>query len=137
MNFISSVPSAVVMLDPETGTLQTNTMPIIPSSGGRRQLVLDLNGGDAALFKFNDGAPFVGYVTPAPAHLSLSKPGGAAAVSIEGTVGARYQLQSTPALSAPAWTGLTNVLLPESPWLFMDQGVSNRAASFYRAVGIP
>src|SRR5258706_6643749 len=45
MNFIASVPSSVVMLDPVTGLLQTNLMPVIPSTGGRRQLDLDLNGG--------------------------------------------------------------------------------------------
>jgi hypothetical protein len=137
MNFISTVPSAVVMLDPETGTLQTNTMPIIPSSGGRRQLTLDLSGGDAALFKFSDGAPFVGYVTPSAAQLSITRQGSAAAISLAGTIGARYQIQSSPALPVPVWTGLSNVLLPESPWLFLDQGASNRNSAFYRAVGLP
>jgi len=49
--------AAVEMLDPLTGALQTNTLPVV---NNLNQLVLNLNGGDAALFKFADGAPFVG-----------------------------------------------------------------------------
>jgi hypothetical protein len=54
--------TGLVMLDPATGQLQTNTLPTV---GGVRQLVLNLNGGDAALFKFANGAPFVG-LSPLP-----------------------------------------------------------------------
>ena len=49
--------TALEMIDPLTGLLQTNTLPVVNS---RHQLVLSLNGGDAALFKFANGAPFVG-----------------------------------------------------------------------------
>ncbi len=72
LNFLAAAPSSVVMLDPESGLLQTNTMATI--GGGRHQLVLDLNGGDAALFKLNDGAPFVGFIPPAQPHLG-NQPG--------------------------------------------------------------
>ncbi|PYL01471.1 MAG: hypothetical protein DME19_01540 [Verrucomicrobia bacterium] len=57
--------TGVDMLDPGTGQVQTQPLPLVSA---RRQLVLDLNGGDAVLFKFSDGAPFVG-VTPIPARL--------------------------------------------------------------------
>jgi hypothetical protein len=136
MNFIASVPSAVVMLDPETGQLQTNTLPIITGSGGRRQLVLDLNGGDAALFKFADGAPFVGHITPQAPKLSVTMQAGVPAISLSQlTPGARYQLQSAPALASPAWTNLTSLLLTNSSYLYLDTASSN--ARFYRAVGTP
>jgi len=49
--------SSVDMLNPATGAVQTWQLPLLD---GSRQLVLNLNGGDAALFKFSDGAPFVG-----------------------------------------------------------------------------
>lgn len=136
MNFISSVPSAVVMLDPETGQLQTNTMPILPNTGGRRQLVLDLNGGDAALFKFADGAPFVGHITPQAPKLSITMQAGAPAISLSQlTPGARYQLQSSPVLTSPAWTTLTGLLLTNSNYVYLDTASSN--TRFYRAVGTP
>jgi hypothetical protein len=136
LNFIPSVPSAVVILDPETGLLQTNTMPIIPSSGGRRQLVLDLNGGDAALFKFADGAPFVGHITPQTPKLSVAMQAGAPAISLSQlTPGARYQLQSAPLLTSPAWTNLTSLLLTNSSYLYLDAATSD--ARFYRVVGMP
>ena len=136
MNFISTVPANVVMLDPITGQLQTNTMPVIPSSGGRRRLVLDLNGGDAALFKFDDGAPFVGFY-PRPAQLSAQIQGGLPVISTQGTPGARYQLQATSSLTNAQWTTLSNLSLPFSPWPYTDTSFSGTTQRFYRALGIP
>ncbi len=71
LNFLSSL-KGVEMLDPETGILQKMSLPLVNS---RSQLVLTLNGGDGALFKFDDGAPFVGFdnynFVPEPAGLAL------------------------------------------------------------------
>src|ERR1043166_4726806 len=61
LNFTDAF-TAVDILDPTTGQVTAQTLPVV---NGKRQLVLYLNGGDAALFKFSDGAPFVG-VTQAP-----------------------------------------------------------------------
>jgi hypothetical protein len=98
LNFANSPPTTAVLLDPVTGLLQTNTMTDIGS--GKRQLVLDLNGGDAALFKLQTGAPFVGFVPPTAARLTASRNSNQTALTIQGTVGARYQVQSSPALPA-------------------------------------
>ena len=134
LNFLSAAPSSVVMLDPETGLLQTNTMGTI--GGGRHQLVLDLNGGDAALFKFNDGAPFVGFMPPAQPHLAISQQGGRPCLSLSQlTPGARYQIQSSPQLSPPVWSPLTSLLLTNSSYQYLDMVSSN--TTFYRAVGLP
>ena len=59
LNLLDSLQS-VQLLDPDTGKVVTKPLPLAPESGTRRQLVLKLAGGDAALLKFNDGAPFVG-----------------------------------------------------------------------------
>lgn len=59
--------TGVDLLDPLTGQVETKTLPVV---GSRRQLVLNLNGGDAALFKFSDGAPFVG-CSAGPARTDL------------------------------------------------------------------
>ncbi|HVT29457.1 MAG TPA: hypothetical protein VHE81_15685, partial [Lacipirellulaceae bacterium] len=57
-------------LDPGTGMLEE--LPLTPVSGGKEQLILTLDGGTAALFKFNTGAPFVGVQSvPEPAALGL------------------------------------------------------------------
>ena len=56
LNFHSSL-GGVEMLNPLTGAAELQLLPLV---NGWRQLVLNLNGGDAALFKFSDGAPFVG-----------------------------------------------------------------------------
>ena len=133
LNFLNNF-SSVVMLDPETGLLQTNTLPIVST---RRQLVLALNGGDAALFKFSDNAPFVGRVMPQPARLSVQMQSGHPAITIQGTVAARYQLQSAPSLIAPNWNTLTNLVLPSASYQFLDTSASNASSQiFYRAVGI-
>jgi hypothetical protein len=56
LNFSSTV-SAIEMLNSLTGLAEVQQLPLM---NGLRQLVLNLDGGDAALFKFSDGAPFVG-----------------------------------------------------------------------------
>jgi hypothetical protein len=64
--------TGIQMIDTETGALKNMTLPIV---SGRNQLVLTLNGGDGALFKFDDGSPFVGYdnfqFVPEPAGLAI------------------------------------------------------------------
>ena len=56
LNFNTSL-TAIEMLNPLTGLAEVKRLPL---TNGVRQLVLNLNGGDAALFKFSDGAPFLG-----------------------------------------------------------------------------
>jgi len=124
--------TGVDMLDPASGQVQTQTLPIVNT---RRQLVLDLNGGDAALFKFSDGAPFVGW--PAPARLILQKQSNTAAISLQGAVGARYQLEAASSLASTNWAMLTNLVLPSSPYMFTDTTSSNVSTRFYRVVGVP
>ena len=110
-------------------------MAIIPSSGGRRQLVLDLNGGDAALFKFDDGAPFVGFVPPARPRLGIQMQSRNPDLSLtQLTPGARYLRQSAPAFSNPTWTTLLGLLLTNSSYDYVDETLSN--GGFYRAVGV-
>jgi hypothetical protein len=130
--------TAVNMLDLESGAITTNTMPVISGSGNttKRQLVLSLNGGDAAFFKFADGAPFVGHVPPAAPKLSASLQGGFPAITVQGTSLARYQLQSAPT-PAGNWSAVATRLFTNSSAAFVDTTASNTSSIFYRAVGIP
>src|SRR5262245_37801865 len=57
LNLSPAASESVDMLNPVTGQVDVWHLPLV---NGLRQLVLNLNGGDAALFKFSDGAPFVG-----------------------------------------------------------------------------
>jgi len=135
LNFANSPPSTAILLDPNTGLLQTNNMADIGSS--KRQLILNLNGGDAALFKLNTGAPFVGFINPGPARLSAQKQGTNIAIGVQATPGARYLLQSSASLTNPSWTTLTNTVLVSSSFVFQQSlGLSN-SAHYYRAVGVP
>jgi hypothetical protein len=133
LNFLNvAATTSLIMLDPASGQLQTNVLPVVNT---RRQLVLNLNGGDAALFKFNTGAPFVG-VTPLPAGLSVQIQAGNPAISIRGALGARYQLEAASSLPATNWLVLTNLLLPSSPYVFLDETSSSHRDRFYRALAV-
>ena len=132
LDFNSPVPSSVVMLDPETGLLQTNLMTLV---GSKRRLTLDLNGGDAALFKFADNAPFVGNVVPSRPQLSLTMQSGNPAITVQGSIGGHYQLQAATSLPATNWTTLTNVFLPTSPYAYLDTRASKTGSTIYRVVG--
>ncbi len=123
----------LIMLDPSTGQLITNGLPAFST---KRRLSLNLNGGDAALLKFNTGAPFVGFYAQA-AQLSAQSMENGPAITIRGTIGAHYQLQTTSSLSDTNWTTLTNLFLPASPYLFVDTISSPVNQRYYRAIGTP
>jgi hypothetical protein len=56
-------------------------------------------------------------------------------LTIAGTVGASYRIEYRDALNTNgAWNVLTNVVLPESPWLFFDRAGFSPIRRFYRAV---
>jgi len=132
LNFANSF-SALEMLDPLTGLVTTNTLPIVST---RRQLVLNLNGGDAALFKISNGAPFVG-VPPITPRLSLAMQGGSPTLTLQGAIGSRYQLERADSVPNSNWTVLTNLVLPTSPYVLTDSSPPSNGRGFYRAVAIP
>jgi hypothetical protein len=70
LNFLNTF-SALDLLDPVSGQLTNMPLPLVST---RRQLVLNLNGGDAVLFKIADGAPFVGFPFPTNAPVILEQP---------------------------------------------------------------
>ena len=67
LNFLSTMPG-IQLLDPDTGNLVNINVPI-DGPTGRKLWDVTIPGGEAVLFKFNDGAPFVG--VPEPSALSL------------------------------------------------------------------
>jgi hypothetical protein len=141
LNFETGTSSitGLQMLDLETGLVTTTNLPVISGSGNttKRQLVLNLNGGDAAFFKYADGAPFVGHVPPAAPRLSAGLQGGFPAITVQGTPLARYQLQSSPALTGANWSVVSNCLFTNSSVVFVDTTASSSNSTFYRALGIP
>jgi hypothetical protein len=136
LNFANKFTN-VVMLNPETGLLSTNALPVI-GAGTVRQLTLNLNGGDAALFKLDTGAAFVGHVPPAKARIAATVQSGRPALNLSQlTPGARYLVQSSPSLTNHAWSTLTGLLLTNSTYTFVDTGYTNSTSAFYRVVGVP
>jgi hypothetical protein len=72
LNFAANVPTQVQRLNRDTGLIDLIDLEIIPSTGGRRRLVVALEGGTADLFKFHTGAPFVGIeAIPEPASIGV------------------------------------------------------------------
>ena len=77
------------------------------------------------------------FVHSRQAQLKLQKQAGAAAVSVEGLMAANCRIESATSLPAANWTSLTNLLLPVSPFVYLDPDGFNGNQRFYRAVGIP
>ena len=66
LNFVNGVSKQVQRLSRDSGQIDLIDLEIIPKTGGRRRLIVNLDGGTADLFKFNTGAPFVR--APLPGH---------------------------------------------------------------------
>jgi hypothetical protein len=60
VNFFSNVTPSLQTINTDTGEVEVVPLEIIPSSGGRRRLTLELDGGMGQLFKFNTGHAFLG-----------------------------------------------------------------------------
>jgi hypothetical protein len=60
LNFVNGVTKQVQRINGDTGEIDLIDLEIIPQTGGRRRLSINLDGGTAELFKFNTGVPFVG-----------------------------------------------------------------------------
>lgn len=62
-------------------------------------------------------------------------------ITIEGTIGAKYQIQAANDLQSPLWQTLTNLTLSNSPSFFLDVRPPNSGGPLtkriYRAVRIP
>jgi hypothetical protein len=64
------------------------------------------------------------------------------AVILEGTIGQRYEIQAAPEVTAPFWQTLTNVLLTNSLYIYLDMDPKHPFAEqpkrrIYRAVQVP
>lgn len=83
-----------------------------------------------------------GTVTSLPAVLRVGSQGELdiamyAGITLRGTVGFTYEIQFTPALGPTNWTALTNIVLPSSPYLFIDLGSAQEPHRYYRSRLIP
>jgi len=70
-----------------------------------------------------------------PAQLNI---GLYAGIDIRGTTGATYRVEFTtdlPAAPSTNWTVLTNIVLPSSPYFYLDrESAASRGTRLYRAV---
>jgi hypothetical protein len=55
-------------------------------------------------------------------------------LTVFGPVGAEYRIESAEDLQSAQWTEVTNIMLLESPQVWVDFGVTNGPQRFYRAV---
>lgn len=59
-------------------------------------------------------------------------------VTVTGEVGRTYRIEFTSALAEPpAWQALTNLVLPQSPYFWLDPDSAGVERRFYRAVVVP
>ena len=57
-----------------------------------------------------------------------------AGLTIEGKVGTAYNIQSAASPESPQWTTITNITLPQSPYLWFDLSSAGVPKRFYQAV---
>ena len=57
-----------------------------------------------------------------------------AGLQLEGGVGSHCRIEWTADLSSSNWTALTNVTIPCSPYVFIDQTSGGAGTRFYRTV---
>jgi hypothetical protein len=55
-------------------------------------------------------------------------------VSLTGTVGGAYRVESTHDLGSASWTLLTNLTLLSNPESFSIGAITNSGSTFYRAI---
>jgi hypothetical protein len=127
-----------------TITVRTNQVQVATSSGSPRAVYLgntSISPGNQATADIQPGGSALLTLSArsaaAPAKLHLQMQNGLPSVLVQGTVSGFYQLETTGSLSHSNWTTLTNLLLPDSPWLFLDTAGSNADQRFYRAIGAP
>ena len=70
-------------------------------------------------------------------QLSIQMQTGYAGITVTGTVSADYTIEATTNLTLTnGWVALTNVVLPTSPWLYIDYASPGLSKRFYRASGL-
>jgi hypothetical protein len=60
VNFFNNVTPSLQTINSETREVEIVPLEVIPSTGGRRRLTIELDGGMGQLFKFNTGHAFLG-----------------------------------------------------------------------------
>lgn len=122
----------IEILDPETGLVTTNGTTVV---GSKRQIVFTLNGGDAVLFKFSDGVPFV--TLPVAGKLSATVSNGQPTFTLRGPYAANYRIEYSTSLAAGSWSTLTNVQVSAATGNVTFTDPAGSAARFYRAIALP
>ena len=60
-----------------------------------------------------------------------------AGISVLGVPGRTYRIEGTPAAGPPNWQVLTNLVLPSSPYIWIDYGSPQAGQRLYRAAEMP
>ncbi len=96
----------------------------------------NLNAGQAGVYSVvvSNAA---GSVTSSAATLSLLNLNMFAGLTIVGQLGGSYQIDYRSNLNITNWINITNIVLPSSPYLFIDTASPQYPQRFYRAVLVP
>ena len=79
--------------------------------------------------------PSIVSITGLPASLAIDTYVG---IAVTGTVGSKYRIEYTLDLKLTnSWIILTNIVLPTSPFLWIDTGSTNSPKRYYRALSAP
>lgn len=102
---------------------ETNAIYTIPSASTNQAGIYSLSVSNLA-----------GSINSASAVLGLDEVETCATITLYGPVGTPYRIDWSDTLHPSTWTILTNIVLPESPFVIVDRGSTRMNKRFYRIV---
>jgi hypothetical protein len=117
------------------GDLDLDFVPDLPAGAHVMSLCIQPGGGVLVGMAVSGLVRLVNFPPVAlPASLGLATYAG---LSITGSVGGRYEIEFAFEPTPSNWEALTNLVLPSSPYLFLDVGSTSSARRFYRVTAKP
>jgi hypothetical protein len=104
-DFKTSGINSLLRLSRDSGGVEA--VGLISDGGSRYHLSMMLDGGTGDLFKFNDGAPFVGFYVPEPSALGLAP---------VFALGSAFKADQTPAMTDSRRIGRWRLLHRSNRW---------------------
>ena len=108
----------------------------VPGANGPTLTLSNLDASQAGIYSVVV-SNVAGSATSSAATLSLLNLNMFAGLTIVGQVGGTYQIDYRNDFNSTNWFNLTNVVLPSSPYLFIDTASPQHPQRFYRAVWLP
>jgi hypothetical protein len=131
------------VLDTNNNVIFSNTLAYAPNIMVTNETSPNVHGTSFIIDEFDGSSTwryrqqFVLAYTSLPGLASTLNIALFAGFNMTGTVGALYQIQSVTNAVSTNWVPVTNIVLPASPYFWLDPQPVNGLGKFYRAIAVP